>query len=843
MVYGFKAIGGLIVLQKHLAAERRRRRLLALPLLAIPIASGWAQEAGRLEEIIVTAEFREGNVQDTPISITAVTGDMLEARSQTNIVEVSAQAPNVTLTPSGHSDGSAMIAFIRGIGQVDFNYALEPGVGIYVDEIYYPNLTGSMVELLDLERVEILRGPQGTLAGRNAIGGTIKLFSREPDLDANSGSAQVSFGDYDRVDLRGNADFTLIEDRLAMRIAGASTTQDGYVDRLDYRCVHPTSDIPSFSNGALDDCSLGTLGGKSFTGGRATLLWSPTDRFELKVIADTTNENNESGAQILLGVNEVTNSPGPAGNGQVVNGVPEGTYIDVDGDLSTTADREYYDNRFVTWGPNRGDPVIDSPYVSYATFFDPMPSQPNRPFSPVNVDPGIRFEQRGISVQLDWDVGDASTLTYITAAREYTDNWAQDTDHSPMNNQMLTQEVRHEHSTHEIRWSGVGWNDRLDYTLGYFLADQNKAEHIANVNLYYAQINFIHGPDITPSDSEAIFGHVTFGLSDTVNLSLGSRYTEDTKDYRFRRRNPDGTIPLPCPGPPPIGNINYPPNCALAGLDLVSDHFESDSTDYRLALDWQASDNVMLYGQFATGYKGGGINPRPFFPIQVETFQPEELDSIEFGLKSQIGDLRLNAAIFQSDYQDIQQEQGACEVPFPPFFSGPCLQPANVGDADIEGIELELDYAPTDNLRIDASVATLDFQYTRIASNVATTIDMIAPYTPETTWHVGIQYDIPLQTGGELSLRLDSSYHDDIFTDSVNAPTNMIDDYTLSNARIMWRAASLDWEAALEVTNLTDEVYFVNIFDQFDNSTAGQLAGGIGAPRMWALHLKRNFDF
>ena len=140
----------------------------------------WSQEGG-LEEIIVTAEFREANVQDTPIAITAVNAEMLDARSQTNLAQITAQAPNVSLRPAGSSFGSALVAFIRGIGQTDFNPSVEPGVGIYVDDVYYSTITGNILDLLDLDRVEVLRGPQGTLAGRNAIGGAIKLFTRKPD--------------------------------------------------------------------------------------------------------------------------------------------------------------------------------------------------------------------------------------------------------------------------------------------------------------------------------------------------------------------------------------------------------------------------------------------------------------------------------------------------------------------------------------------------------------------------------------------------------------------------------------------------------------------------------------
>src|SRR6185295_10471678 len=161
-----------------------------------------------LQEVTVTAQFREQSVQDTPLAITAISGDILESRSQTNLSEVTNQAPNVTLKPQGAAFGPSLGASIRGVGQFDFNPALEPGVGLYVDDVYYATLTGSILDLLDLDRVEILRGPQGTLAGKNSIGGAVKLFSKKPTGDG-SGYASVTYGQHNRLDFRGGFDVTL----------------------------------------------------------------------------------------------------------------------------------------------------------------------------------------------------------------------------------------------------------------------------------------------------------------------------------------------------------------------------------------------------------------------------------------------------------------------------------------------------------------------------------------------------------------------------------------------------------------------------------------------------------
>ena len=219
---------------------------LAAPALAQDTTgtqTGAADTGAGSPVIVVTAQFREQNLQDTPLAITAMNAELLEARSQTSVEQVAAQAPNVTLTPQGQQNGSGLIAFIRGVGQTDFNFALEPGVGIYVDDVYIPTLTGSLLDLMDLERIEVLRGPQGTLAGRNSIGGAIRLFSRVPEGDG-SGMLQVTYGSFDRLDVRGHADFA-VTDNLFARIAGVSKNRDGHVRRLDYALTHPGSGVPT----------------------------------------------------------------------------------------------------------------------------------------------------------------------------------------------------------------------------------------------------------------------------------------------------------------------------------------------------------------------------------------------------------------------------------------------------------------------------------------------------------------------------------------------------------------------------------------------------------------------
>jgi iron complex outermembrane recepter protein len=869
---------------RHLSAKPsfvrssdRVRYAVAAVLGGASLYAGTA--SAQLEEIIVTAEFREANVQDTPIAITAVNAAMLESRGQTNIVEVANQAPNVTMTPAGQAAGSAMITFIRGIGQTDFNYALEPGVGMYVDEIYYPNLTGSMVELLDIDRVEIARGPQGTLAGRNSIGGSVKIYSVEPTHGGNTGTAELTVGNFDQIAIKGAADLTFVEDKLSARISGVSSSRNGYVTRVDYKCTHPSWGGPTFQNGRLDNCKLGDLGGESFTGGRLALLWTPSETVRVKVLGDLINQDNESAAQVLTRVTDSRHLAQPlspagtlTGTGQYnpATGIQEGTFLDVDGSMTSTADRVYLNSQFVTHGQYRGDPIVDDPYITYATFLDSMPAQVNRPYSPQTTDPGVEFDDQGLSVQIDWDLTDNLSLKWISAWREYEDVFAYDTDGTPFFSQGGTQGLNHEHKTHELRFSGVGLNERLDWTAGAYYVDQTRANHIGQIDLYYAQLNFIHGPDPTPSDSQALFAHTAWHLTDRLDLSVGYRKTEDSKFYQWQRHNPDGTEIVPCLGPPPLpggaNSLANPPNCAIFGFSSLSQTFESDRDDYRVAIDYTINDNLMLYGSFATGYKGGGINPRPFFAVQIATFGEEEVETTEIGVKATLanGRIRLNGAFFTNDQVGIQLNQAQCEVPFGPggsvIIGPPCAKPANVGDADTDGVELEMEIAATDRLSFDFMASSLDFQYTRLDPSVAhssvvpggrgqMTLDMRTPFTPETTWSAGIQYEFPLGGGGSLTARVDASFQDEVYTQAVNyaqaqplndRKTAFISDYTLAHARVTWRSASGDWETALDVSNLTDELYYQNIVDGV-YTTIGYQAGVVGPPRMWTMAFRKSF--
>jgi iron complex outermembrane recepter protein len=787
----------------------------------VPVHAQQADDADALEEVIVTAQFRSENLQETPLAITAITGDMLEARSQTSIYEVAQQAPNVMLAPQAQANGTGLIAYIRGVGQTDFNFALEPGVGLYVDDVYLPTLTGSLLDLLDLDRVEVLRGPQGTLAGRNSIGGAIKLFSKKPE--GKGGQVSLTYGSFNRVDARASGDFTLLEDKLFMRVAGVTKNRDGYVDRMDYGCTHPGSGVPTLK--LSDGCRLGTLGGVSYSAGRLSLRWLPSDNVELNVTADATNDSSEAGADVLRRAVQTLPTTDPR-------------YVWIDDGNPNTVPTIPFDCRFVPYGQYSCDPnQPNDPYLSYATFVDSTAPTNQRPFKPVVVPVVQQLDQYAMAATLDVKLSDAYSLKSISGWRKYESSWAQDVDNSPAASQQLLQSLTHWAWSQELRLNGsIG--KAFDFTTGLFYFKQD-GTLTARVDLNYAGIDFVHGPDPTPSSSQAAFAQGTIHATDRLDFIVGARYTEDEKDYTYHRHNPDGTLPSPPTGFPFAPN--QPPNAVLTGLDGTSAHFESNQFDWRAVAQMQWTDSFMTYLQASTGYKGGGINPRPFFVSQELPFNPETLTTYEFGVKSDFADnrIRLNVAAFYNQYEDIILRLNFC-AQSPMGQQTPCQLPANVGKADVKGVELESNMLLGEGFSVDIAASWLDFEYTETnfaATNIPTSF--ITPFTPEKKAAIGLQWEKEVGDN-TFVMRGDYAYQSEMYGDAFNNPFNFIPSSAVGNVRFTWRGKDDLWQASAEVMNVTDKLYYLATNDY--SASAGSSSYAPALPRTWAITLKRRFD-
>src|SRR6267143_4591312 len=264
----------------------------------------------QLAEIVVTAQYREEKLQDTPIAISALTSEAIEQQGATKLSDILSSAPSVLLRPQSAAFGESVAASIRGFGQADFDPAFEPGVGLYIDDVYYPRLTGANFDLLDVERVEVLRGPQGTLEGRNSEGGAIRFVTRKPTGDGD-GYVTATCGTRNRLDLRAGADFKLAE-HLFARVAGTFADQNGYVDVYSYGCAFPNSGVPAPTGGIK--CKQYSLGDVGYRALRASLRFNPSDRLDMLLSADYIRDHHNNGAEILLyGNNANPNAATPNG--------------------------------------------------------------------------------------------------------------------------------------------------------------------------------------------------------------------------------------------------------------------------------------------------------------------------------------------------------------------------------------------------------------------------------------------------------------------------------------------------------------------------------------------------
>jgi len=738
---------------------------------AIALSTGAAlaaegEDSSALEEVVVSAQYREESLQETPIAITAMTAEMLEARGLTNIAEVGATAPNVTLRVANAAFGKSTQAFIRGVGQGDMNFAYEPGVGMYIDDVYHSTVFGSVFDLLDLERVEGLRGPQGTLFGKNSIGGAVRMISRKPQGDG-SGYFDLTYGSYDRVDFRGGMDVALT-DNLFARVSGVSKHRQGYMDQIDFVCAHPdlAGSLQSQMRQLDGGCKLGTFGGEDVQGGRIALRYLPTDQLEINLTADYLDDNSELQANKLIYVDPT--APSVVRWNQNVNipnfGIP-------------------FDERFLT----------DSPYTTYATLSDPVrrTSVPNRS--------GV--ESWGTSLKLDYKLSDSLSITSITAYRSYQGEFSYDQDGSPFAMQTPMSLLDHSQFSQELRATGVALGDRLDYTVGafYFDGDSYYGGHIQQ-NL--AGLDFYQN-DHYDTENKSVFVHTAYHVTPQLNAIVGLRYTDESKVMHFDH--------------PPFLSIPTPSEAAYS------------RTDWRVGLDYNLTDTVMMYGQVATGFRSGGFNPRPFSAAQLVSFGPEELTSYELGAKTEFFQraLRLNLALFYSDYQDRIRNEQSVDADGLPF-----SRPMNVGEASVKGVELEIEARPTDGLLLTASYGFAEVDYDELEGRQN-------PGLPEHTASASAQYEIVLPKG-QLTPRLDWTYQSEVYYDIRNTPIAREGGTSLLNARLGWESTDGNWSLALAVTNLTDKEYYINRFPKLDLGQ-GTVEGQPGRPREWSISVKRRF--
>jgi len=774
----------------------------------VPAAAEPAAAAPPLEEIVVTAEFRSSKLQDTPLSISALSASQLETRSAVNVTSIGALVPNTTIAPLGAGYGSTIAAFIRGVGLGDNSLSFEPGVPIYVDDVYNGRPQGSLFDLLDLERVEVLRGPQGTLFGKNAIGGAVRLISKKPRGDGR-GFIEATYGRFNRINVRGGIDLSIVPETLFLRVSASSKSADGYFKVLDYECVNgagslgqgtaPRVGVQPIKLGSAASgghCVIDRLGDENVQSGRAALRYVGGSGFEINLIGDYTRQRQAGPADKYTVINPA-NGLISAWNSAVavpLFGVP-------------------YDTRFLT----------NDPYTNYSRYNDPIT---NRSVPNIN-----NLDHFGVSGTVDADLADAIHLKSVTAYRKFKNSYGRDSDGSPLPVNATLNIARHRQFTQEIQLTGK-IADRLEYATGafyYWGKDSDQGFDFLFPGVVYQNDAF----DRQTTKSAAAFVHGIYAVTDKLNITGGLRYTHDEKNSTIYRATFGGRVIID----------NAPVGQKINQWSPLAE------------VDYHWTPEIMTYALFSTGFRGGGFSPRPSNPSQIAPFGAEKLKNYEAGIKSELFDrrLRLNLAGFYQRYTQQQQSSNQFDSTGAVWF-----RVVNGGVSRMWGLEAELQARPTAAFHIDGTVGYLNYRRTDPqASNLCTEFSDGTPCypirTPRLNASAGMEYEFEA-VGGTLLPRIDVTYQSKTwfatfqnlspaFAATVIPPNKPAfgfqKGYALVNAQLSWTSADKDWKLTAYARNLFDKRYFYGKLSLV--GAVGREQGLIAPPTEWGVTLRRNF--
>ncbi len=859
---------------------------VGLPLCGTAVAqeaptTAQASESLTLEEVVVTAQKRAENIQNVPIAITAVTAQTLESRGITEIAQLTNLAPNVTLDASTPFSGSGTVlaAYIRGIGQNDFAFNQDPGVGVYVDGVYLARSVGANTTMLDVDRIEILKGPQGTLFGRNTIGGAISIVTREPGKEFMF-RGEATTGSYNRMDVKATMDLP-ITDSILTTISFDTLKRNGFQNRIPFTATNVAAGTYGDPLANIPDCgpvgahcaytldpttafpaagykNFGSQGGQDQWHLRGKLVARALDGLKVTVTGDYTHVDESSTPNTLLAVNSFV-SPTALGGlynacllglaGPNVQGAPCGPR----GGLTPTPS---------PYGPIPGLAGVNAdgnPYNNYLPF-------DNR-FIPPNIDTtyasGNNFSQLsnwGVATTLDWTLNDQYTLKSVSAYRQLHWDTGMDQDGSPEailepSFDMLQHEV-----SEELNLNGRAFADRLNFVAGAYYF--REAGHLHDFVTFPAGLLMIDGPNDLQTDAKALYLHLNFNVTARLVLTGGLRYTREHKLFQGFQHD-DNAITYKASGcfPPtmvPAALPNGAPNGAGVDCQAILG-FPSATEPYRFyppginrldfrntspmgGLDYHFTDDLMAYATYSRGYKSGNWTtrlsaPNPTYNPSLH-FSPEYATTEEIGVKSQWLDhrLRANLAIFNTGYSNIQlnSQQGI----------SPTL--VNAGDARINGAELETDMLVGRGLSFTSAIGFMHAYYTRLnnvednglpvaigscperTSDPNHTCDL--PLTPRWKVSVGPQYLLPLPRNQALQFNADWTYTSKTATDFGNTQLLMRGTVNIVNASATFKTAGDHWELVLGGTNITDKRYIVVGQNQ---GGIAQISGTYNPPREW----------
>lgn len=766
----------------------------AFAIIASLASPAFAQ--AELDTIIVTATKRATGLQDTPIAITAVSAQKLERQNVDDISEIASFTPNLTFDTTAPVSGlsSGAIVFIRGVGQTDFQLTTDPGVGTYVDGVYASRSAGGVLDVLDLERVEVLRGPQGTLFGRNTIGGAINLISKRPEEEFG-GHAAVTAGSRNRFDFAGSVNVP-ISDSLRTRVSVSSRNQDGYV------------------KGLLDNRELGDVNRDSI---RAVAEWTPTDALTATVAIDAGRVREQNAASKLVGVTFV--APGS----------PEAIDFAFDrstGGVTTTPRPQVPGNPSLVFLQNVIDSTLPGPQNGVIYNGDFITDDLDTTFA--TGPNGTELDNYGASLTLEYQA-EFATIKSVTAFRDSTGQFARDADGSPLAVAHTNNfDYDHEQFSQELQLTGDLADGALKWVAGAYYFNETGNDNLG-VRLPVA---FGVVRNFTDVDNESIAAYVqgTYSVTDVFSVTGGIRYTEDDKSY---------TVPVDG-GAIENGLAEvFGPTATLTPFFPAGENNEKfDDVSYKLGADYKFENGTLVYGSFSTGFKSGGFNTRYLVPVpEVVSFDPETLETFEVGLKWQGFDnrVRTNFAAFLSDYEDIQLVV---------YDSGAPLT-RNAGSADIKGIEAEITAIITDGLELSIGTGYTDAEYDEVLPLSATLpafqqvqLDTALPNTPKYTLSAALDYAFDISDSSEIFVHADWAHKSSIENDAINSPFLSAGKTDAFNASVSYSHNESQWILTGFVDNFTDERY---ITSGDSNYGIGFHEANFNRPREYGVKLRTEF--
>ncbi len=753
-----------------------KRRFLLLGTSVSALLGAWcaaapamAQQAPAAEDsdvVIITAQKREQDILDVGISTLAVSQEDLSEQRIEQIRDLGRSIANFSVKEQ--IPGAIPVVTIRGVGLDDFSTTNNPAAGIYIDEVSLSSLALMSFDLYDLERVEVLRGPQGTLYGRNSTAGAVNIITAKP-VDHFEARLAGGAGNYKRFEGEGMLNMPVGE-TAAFRISGRAVRQDEgfWKSRL----------LPGE-----------TLGEQDVTQGRAQFAFTPMEGWDVNLKVDGLKSRSEMGQGEFFGsVNFGTGVPPNFTCNPILAGHVDPTqctdflgYTDTDGD------------------PFTGDWARDSQYD---------------------------IDQLGVTARIEGDLGFA-TFTSITGYIDFGRDFYIDSDAAPFREFEFNQQDHVQQWSEEMRLSGEAGG--FTWVVGGIYS-QDKVK--VRTPSFFDDLFLSEGLITADQQTEALgaFAQGEWRLSDRLSLITGIRYTDETKDYvgGTRDLNPFGLSMLLTPV---CASPTAP--CQLSFLDSsISDKFWS----WRAGLNWHVTDDTLLYASVSRGQKSGGFfSGFALTTAQLLPYRSEELTAYEIGAKTRLPDyhLRAEASAFHYDYSDLQT--------FIRVDLGPLSVQAlgNVPEAEVNGLDASLDWAPVDGLTLQAGLGLLD---TELGAFMTTAGPVAAgnklPNAADVTGNLRGTYE--WQVGGNLMARVQAGaqYSDAVFKDALNDPVIEGDAYWLYDARISLGDLDSDWEIALWGQNLADEQHVV----QGLNSGLGAGNRTYNAPRTFGISLSRKFQ-